>query len=145
MNFFYIEPEVAGELGGDTVLDSSVHPPKVDKLHYEFHGWLGDALVESFPCVIATEEVATALQGAAVNGVQYCSVYVSKSSDFMGLHSGVVLPSFKWLKVFGKPGEDDFGIANDYRLVVSQKVMRIVQEFGINNAIVEDFLQCWEG
>lgn len=43
-----IEPEVAGSLGKETELDSSVFPPHVKKLHYEFDGWLGDDILESF-------------------------------------------------------------------------------------------------
>ncbi|APF85630.1 hypothetical protein HI806_01945 [Ralstonia solanacearum] len=54
MNYFFLEPEVAGALGENTVLDASTHPPRVEKLHFEFSGWLGDAILESFPCVIAT-------------------------------------------------------------------------------------------
>jgi hypothetical protein len=36
--YFLIEPEVAGELGADTVMDSSVHPPRVSELHHELKG-----------------------------------------------------------------------------------------------------------
>ena len=36
MKYFYIQPEVAGGLGKNTVMDRSVHPPIVSRLHYEF-------------------------------------------------------------------------------------------------------------
>ena len=52
MQYVYIEPEVAGGLGDHTVMDRSVHPPIVSKLHYQMEGWLGDALLESFPVFI---------------------------------------------------------------------------------------------
>ncbi|WP_459204012.1 hypothetical protein ACQVRV_07895 [Ralstonia pseudosolanacearum] len=62
MKYFFIEPEVAGKLGENTVLDPTVHPARVDKLHYKFSGWLGDAMLESFPCVIATQAASDALK-----------------------------------------------------------------------------------
>jgi hypothetical protein len=34
--FVYIEPEVAGGLGENTLLDVRTHPPVVTRLHYEF-------------------------------------------------------------------------------------------------------------
>jgi hypothetical protein len=34
--YYYIESEVAGGLGGGTVLDASVHPPVVDSLEFQF-------------------------------------------------------------------------------------------------------------
>lgn len=45
MKYFYIEPEVAGGLGRNTVMNRAVHPPVVSKLHYHFDGWLGDVLL----------------------------------------------------------------------------------------------------
>ena len=41
MNFYYLEPEVSGGIGDSTILDTSVHPPIVSALEYEFEDWLG--------------------------------------------------------------------------------------------------------
>ena len=61
MNYFIMEPEVAGKLGPGTVMDRSNHPPEVYKLHYQFDDWLGDAVVESFPCFLIRKDAAAAL------------------------------------------------------------------------------------
>lgn len=140
MKYFYIEPEVAGELGENTVLDSRVHPPKVDRLHYKFSGWLGDVLVESFPCVISTEEAARSLQAISASGVQYCDVQVSMSPEFLALYPDKSLPEFIWLKITGTPGLDDFGMASDLRLVASEKVIESLRALGLENAIIEPFV-----
>jgi hypothetical protein len=58
MPYYSIEPEVAGVLGASTMIswrDGTMH---VDKLHYEFHGWLGDHILESVPCHIASAQLA---------------------------------------------------------------------------------------
>jgi hypothetical protein len=46
MEYYYVKPFVAGEFGKNTVLDNSVHPPIVHKLHYEIDVWIGDRLDE---------------------------------------------------------------------------------------------------
>ncbi|PMS35921.1 hypothetical protein B0G57_1087 [Trinickia symbiotica] len=139
MQYFFLEPEVAGELGEDTVIDPTVHPPRVDKLHYKFSGWQGDAVLESFPCVIATQAASDALLQNGVTGVQFVEVEVSASDEFRDLYPNRELPPFRWLKISGEPGKHDFGIAGDLRLVVSEKVLGILRSFGLEHALTEPF------
>lgn len=139
MKFFYIEPEVAGGFGKNTVLDASFHPPKVDKLHYQFDGWLGDAILESFPCFIVTETAAKALVDAKATGVQYEEVEVSVSVEFQELCPESTLPRFLWLKINGIAGTHDFGIAGDLRLVISERALSIIRLFGVENSVIDSF------
>ena len=37
--YYILEPAVAGGLGEGTVMDSTVHPPRAERLHYEFEDW----------------------------------------------------------------------------------------------------------
>lgn len=138
-SYFYIEPEVAGGLGDHTVRDVSVHPPIITKLHYEFQGWLGDVLLESFPCFIVTEAAKSALLEIGISGVILTPVEVSTSDLFEEMQPDQKLPPFVWLKVNGDAGRDDFGIARDYRLVVSERVLDALKPLGISNALIEPF------
>ena len=140
MTYYYIEPEVAGELGVNTILDSSTHPPRVEKLHYRFSGWLGDAILESFPCFIITQSAANALNENGVTGITLSDVEVSVSEEFDAMYPQKMLPQFRWIKIFGKPGKDDFGIADDLRLVVSDRALRILREFGVSQSLIEKWL-----
>jgi hypothetical protein len=139
MDYFYFEPEVAGELGENTVIDTRYHPPVVTKLHYKFSGWLGDAILESFPCFITTTEVINIISEIGLTGVDVAPVETSVSQGFneaVGLRS---LPPFFWLKIDGVAGGDDFGIAKDLRLVLSERALNAIRAFGINNALVESY------
>lgn len=71
MKFFLVEPEVAGGLGKYTIMDRNTHPPIVSKLHYQFDGWLGDVLLESFPCFIVTEAAKLKLQAVGATGIRF--------------------------------------------------------------------------
>src|ERR1700761_8143846 len=116
MKYFYIEPEVAGGLGKSTIMNRGVHPPIVNKLHYHFDGWLGDQLLESFPCFIATEIAKQKLQEGGFTGIDFDRVEITVSKQFLELYPNRQLPNFVWLKVVGAVGLDDFGTSSDGRL-----------------------------
>ena len=134
MSFTILEPEVAGGWGDETVADTAVHPPIVSRLHYEFEGWLGDELLASFPCFIVSERVAAALEASRLTGFALDEVTISTSPEFEDLHPDVSLPRFRWLKVSGQAGVDDFGLAADFRLVVSAKGLGLLSRFTLKQA-----------
>jgi hypothetical protein len=134
---FYLDPEVAGGLGRHSVMDVSVHPPIVTKLNYKFEGWLGDVILESFPCFIVTVDAQRALSAMGIVGGTFDDVEVTTSDVFEELQPPQKLPHFVWLKVMGHAGHDDFGMSKDYRLVVSERVLEALKPLGISNALLE--------
>jgi hypothetical protein len=138
--FKTIEPEVAGGMGEETHLDTSVHPPVVFQLHYEFQGWLGNDILEMFPCYIVTENLKAAIFQTHLTGVNFDNVKISTSYEFNQLYPETVLPGFSWMKIFGKAGEDDFGISDKFRLVISEKAYHLLSLFNISAANIQDFI-----
>ena len=89
-------------------MDSSVHPPIVDALHYEFDGWPADDLIESFPCYIVTDRMRTMIEAARATGCRFGDVKISMSEEFeefSELHSQESLPRFWWLMSKGAPSK----------------------------------------
>lgn len=141
MAYFAIEPEVAGGWGDGTAADSSVHPPRVERLDYRFDGWLGDALLESFPCFIVTAELGDALVAQGLTGFDVAACKVSRSSQFCELHSETTLPEFRWLQVSGAAGQDDFGISSEHALVVSEAALSVLKQHGIEHCEMVEWPQ----
>jgi hypothetical protein len=139
MTYYALEPEVAGHLGDRAVVDRSVHPPVVQRLHYEFDGWLGDDLIESFPSFIATRGLRERLAESGLSGCQFDDVEVSKSDIFQEIHPDRELPEFAWLKVVGRAGMDDFGLSPDHRLVVSQRGLDVLKSFKLDHCDTEQY------
>ncbi|QQQ27178.1 hypothetical protein [Chryseobacterium indoltheticum] len=133
-----IEPEVAGSLGKETELDSSVFPPHVKKLHYEFDGWLGDDILESFPCYIVTESLKEALENNKCTGISFHEVIISKSETFLEFYPDRELPEFYWAKISGEVYKDDFFITEENMLAISERAYIVLQKHNINNADIED-------
>ena len=137
--FYFVEPEVAGGLGDGTVVHTNSHPPVVSSLEYRFEGWLGDNLLESFPCFIITESLAKKLLESKLTGTTFAPVSVTKSEEFVELHPHISLPKFLWLKVEGSAGIDDFGLSVDHRLVVSQAALDVLRTAQLDNADIEKY------
>ncbi len=140
MKFYYIEPEVAGGWGKNTVFDRTPgRPTVVHKLHYQFDGWLGDELLESTPCFIVSDRVAQEVMRAHLAGVRFDQVEVTVSEQFRELYPNRQLPKFVWLRVEGTAGQDDFGTAPDGRLIASERALGLLRELGISHALVTEF------
>lgn len=139
MSFFVLEPEIAGGWGDHTVADTSVFPPTVTALHYRFDGWLGDELLESFPCFIVTDRLASRLRRSGLTGFRLKPVEVSTSEQFDELYPDRKLPEFKWLMLVGTAGVDDFGMSEAHRFVVSERALTLFRKFRLQNCDVTEF------
>ena len=107
--FKSIDPEVAGGLGEDTILDTTVHPPIVYQLHYEFQGWLRNDILESFPCFIVTNALKEAILNAHLSGVAFDYVKVTTSYEFRQLYPAATLPPFNWMAPLPSPTHNSVG------------------------------------
>jgi len=136
---YYIEPEVSGGIGRNSIIDTSFHPPIVKKLNFEFEGWLGDELIESSPCFIVSENLKNKINQGKLTGFKFDNVEITKTENFNELHANKILPKFYWLQVIGKAGQHDFGIANDFRLVISTSALSIIKQTKIEHADIEEY------
>lgn len=135
--YYYIEPEVSGGLGDKTIIDTSVHPPVVTKLHIQFDDWLGDDLIECFPCFIITKSLARKVIHEKLTGYELDYVEISKSDEFKEFNTNKGLPDFLWFKVTGKAEKDDFWIAEDKRLAVTERALRLLKTKNLKEADIE--------
>lgn len=130
-----LEPEIAGGWGPGTEADTAVHPPIVRRLVYQFDGWPGDDLLETFPCFIVTERLAKAIEGSNLSGAQFEAVGIAKSALFEELHPGLKLPEFRRLQ-FAATSNADFALDGQHRLCVSDAALALLQRFNFMNCNV---------
>ncbi|MBU0865710.1 MAG: hypothetical protein KJ789_13575 [Alphaproteobacteria bacterium] len=135
--FYYLEPEVAGGLGPKSETHRDDGKLVVTRLNYEFDGWLGDALLETTPCFIVTDEARQFIDRAALTGVSFSDVEITRSGLFTDLYGEKALPHFWWMIVEGEPGADDFGMSSELRLVSSERALSILRQVGLMHAVVE--------
>ncbi len=132
-----LSPEVAGELGENTIMNTSVHPPDVSHFHHRFEGWMGDELLEVFPCFLVSSALAKALEEARLVGFSLDDVDVSVSPEFQELYPGRTLPELRWFKITGKDRAADFWLTPDFRLEVSSRALEVLRKFKMAHAVIE--------
>lgn len=121
-------------------MDQCANPPIFTRLEYRFDGWLGDALLESFPCFIITEIAKSALEEAGYTGIHFGAVEITKSKQFFEVNGQQNLPKFMRLYIEGVAGQDDFGLTSNHRLVVSERALRTLRAHGLSHAVVTEWL-----
>jgi hypothetical protein len=139
MKYFILDPEVAGSLGPRSVVNTTVHPPTVTKLHFVVDAWLGDDIVQSFPCYLVTEELKSRLKAITPSGLEFASAEITPADNFEELNRGRKLPKLSWMKVIGSPGSDDLGLTSDARLVVSERILGEMRHLQIDRCEVKQF------
>ena len=140
MKYYVLEPEVAGNFGGNTIfIDRSARPPLVKRFHYEFNVWLGDPILEAVCCYIVTESLRNQILSLEAVGVSFGPVEVSTTYPFHEVSKNRELPAFVWLQVNGRAGLDDFGYSLAHTLVVSDRILNILRDAGMKHCDVADF------
>ncbi|MRG44329.1 hypothetical protein GFS24_04350 [Chitinophaga sp. SYP-B3965] len=132
-----LKPDTPGQLGSKTILDNNVHPPRIDSFQFIFDDWLGDDLIECFPCFLITERLLNKLEGMSLKGYVIKDVEIEFSPLFYDLNGNKKVPAFKWLYITGQAG-DDFFIDEENCLMVSVNAYeRINKDGNIPNCEVE--------
>lgn len=132
---YTLRAEVAGGIGPQSVIDSSANPPVVSRLQYDFVSWLGDDIVATFPCSIVTEPLAQAIVDEGLTGAQFDEVTITKNPHFERFFpdTAALLPAWKWLRPTGQPHESDFWQDEQGILIVSERALRLMRRFSLEN------------
>ena len=129
--YYILEPEVAGGFGEETVfVDRTARPPVLERFHYRIEDWLGDELLMTVGCFVISDRLATLLQDESFSGIEFAVAQVTATDQFRELSPDVTIPCFKWLRVVGKRGADDFGLSQQGRLVLSERALFFFQKNG---------------
>lgn len=157
MKLFMIEPEVAGELGENTIYENyddvvnEGERAKISHLHFVFYGWLGDDILETTPCFLVSEKLKETIEKSDLSGYEFENIEVTLSEEFLEIYPDVIVPSFYRLLPKGtiKVEDDkysdwdnmDFSVTEKDYLVVSEKVMDLLKNFQIENADITELHQ----
>lgn len=138
MKYFLIEADVPGRLRNSRqVLDNRSN---LLSIHYIFDCWPEDDISEADPVIIVSEKLSKSIVSREMTGFILKSCESSKGDQFDIASPGCgELPRYLWLDVTGTAGVDDFGISKNLTLVVSQRVMDILDDFCMKRANISPF------
>lgn len=115
-------------------MDRTTHPPVVTELHLLLDDWLGDDLLEVYPCHIVTERLAEKLRASQLTGFSIDPMFVTRSEEFLSLPEPPSVPPLYWLRVYGTMVDDFAVVANPHALSLSSRALSLIRVFTLNNA-----------
>jgi len=151
VKLYFIEPEVAGGWGSATVVTNrkqieagDARIPEIAYCEYVFDGWLGDEILESFPCFIVTDKLRAYIEDARLTGFHFQSVKISKSDIFQELQGHIELPLFWRLMPEGRVcfnsqyeveswSGHDICVAQRGELVVTELALSVLRQSKFEN------------
>jgi hypothetical protein len=139
MTYFQLAPEVAGNFGPATTGDLRARPPQLEKFDYEFETWPCDPILEAVSTFIIMDRLKDGLIEAHASGVGFGHVEVTKAGIYLDLYGERPLPAFSWLQITGRAGTDDFGLSSSGLLVVSERIMNLLNAFGLKHCDVSEY------
>lgn len=147
MKLFTIEPEVAGEIGENTVYGNYIRGkehPVISHLHFVFDGWLGDDILETTPCFLVSERLKITIENSGLTGYEFQDVGISTSDEWDEMYPDREVPHFCRLiplgtvNVEGEKYSDwnnmDFCLTPKSYLVISENAKKLLEEFQTENA-----------
>jgi len=128
---YILKPEVPGELGEHTIMDTSVHPPVVSHLHLIIKGWLGDDLLKNFPVFLVTKTLGAELVRSTFTGFKLSSCIVEGSEEFEVFFPETELPDLFWLEITAKTDTSDFCLDDKNNMSVSENAFAFLSKFSL--------------
>lgn len=142
MRYYLLEPETPGDFGAHAVIrNRQERPLHVTKMHYEFETWPEDDLLEALGEYVGTKRLQRKLEALdpPVTGIEFEDCEISWDEQFEELYGDRQLPKYVWFRVTGEASKADFGKSENVRLVVSERVYNVMQQFSYRNCDVEDY------
>lgn len=134
---YVLEPLVGGELGPETVLDRSAHPPRVDRLQFVLDTPTTADLIEAFPVYLVSDELAQQLTVAGLQGFRFDAAEVLRSDGYFDAFGDTPHKSYQWLRPERDTPEPDAWIGDDLRLCVSDRMMEVLQRADLRGCDIE--------
>ena len=131
LNRYVLDPEVPAELGEKTILDTSVHPPIVSRLHLIFKGWMGDDLLQNFPVFLVTKRLGNKLGKSNLTGFKLRECIIESSEEFEVFNPETKLPELSWLHISGTKDVSDFYVNDKNYLTVSENAFALLSKFNL--------------
>jgi hypothetical protein len=134
---YALEPLVAGELGPETVLDRSTHPPQVDRLQFVLDTPTTADLIESFPVYLVSRQLADQLTAAGLVGFRFDDVEVLASDGYADAHGDAPHKEYRWLRPDPGARGADVWIGDDLGLCVSDRMMTVLERADLRGCDIE--------
>lgn len=147
MNYYLLNPEIAGELGdGSELVYESGKIKEVVFLEYNFMGWQGDELLSTHPCFIVTESLQNDIISNGLTGVKFRDIAMTFSDEFYDICGNIKVPRFVQIICNDLYEDNSENLHNDFyvnkykEIIVSEKALSVLKQHKINVCAIEKYI-----
>ena len=146
MNYYLLNPEVAGELGeGSELVYEGGKIKEVMFLEYNFMGWQGDELLSTHPCFIVTESLQNDIISNGLTGVKFKNIAMTFSDEFLEIRGEKKVPKFVQIICNDLYENSVENLQNDFYfnkykdIIVSEKALSVLKQHKLDMCIIEKY------
>ncbi|WP_338778766.1 hypothetical protein [Metabacillus sp. FJAT-52054] len=152
VELYFLEPEVSGNHGEQTVYGSAENVKregisgKIQFLHYEFQGWLGDDLAEATPAFIISSRLEEALRNSHLKDCKIEPCLITASDEFKERQPDIAIPAFyRWIplgtidvegQTYKNWSGHHFCLSAKGELVVTKTALDLLKKFSMDHCDV---------
>lgn len=129
-------PQVAGELGAETLLDSSTHPPTVHRLDYVLDVPDADDLIQAFPVFLVSTDLGERMESARLTGFALDAASVRASANYRDVYGEAPHRQYLWMKVERTSPGADLWLDSEYQLCVTDRAFNILEHAKLTGCLV---------
>jgi hypothetical protein len=137
--YFKLTPGSCGVLGENTVFERTIISFEMTRLHVLFQFGANDAILRVAGNLLISVSAAAMLADIEATGfaIEAIEVGVDEQIAMLGAWKGSNISRYRWLKVCGIAGVDDFG-RNQHRLIVSERALEVLKRDGLSQCEVAE-------
>lgn len=147
MDYYLLNPEIAGELGdGSELVYEGGKIKEVVFLEYSFMGWQGDELLSTHPCFIVTESLQNDIISNGLTGVKFRDIAMTFSDEFYDICGNIKVPRFVQIICNDLYEDNAENLHNDFyvnkykEIIVSEKALSVLKQHNINVCAIEKYI-----
>lgn len=148
MNYYLLNPEVAGEIGNESELVYEGGKIKdVIFLEYNFMGWQGDELLTTHPCFIITESLQNDIISNELTGIKFKQIAMTFSDEFYNICGNMEVPKFVQIICDDLYEDNIESLLNDFyfnkykEIIVSERALNILKQHKLDMCIIEAIVE----
>lgn len=134
---YILEPLAGGELGPDTVLDLSTHPPGMNRAQFVLDTPTTADLMESYPAYLVSEALAELLAAGGLQGFELDDAEVFPSENYIEAFGDAPHKTYRWLRLQDGASDPDAWLGEDLRLCVSDRMMAVLERGDLRGCDIE--------
>jgi hypothetical protein len=133
--YYYLHLWTAGDFDELTEFDRTTQPFGISNIGLVLDIYPADDLFNSYPTIFLSDRLKSLLVFEKFDSLKFTEILrIGKGYNFLANYPDATLDKYWQVEFLGTPCVDDFGIFNNFYLIVSDKALTFLKQNRVTNA-----------